>query len=568
MARMHPDHFRASVVEKIRRRSRFEEFIDLLQGDDNADLGDMRPYPLHTLAILLPKASLLDLRLVSRATNRAFAFMIPRLFEEIRLRYDASTKQFLKHLDALRNFGNSCRELVISLSQNADYAVEEANVPLHRAFTGSSTLSLGTKSHKSSDESESPPSDLRLQKIRTGSTSKAAVPQWMRRKASFQSLKRQKDTASPIHPALREPSQSPRPSNSSEQFEPHTLWTHLFRLLPNLATLSLAFPTSEPTWQPPGPIEKTLLLIREALETKSVEFATHGTNHLHTLRLAPTTPTAILPLRWQGLGLLSSSHPQPFSLQPCPRLPWTSLTTLELQMRNPFSRYDFTASHARTFSKILHDYLASFAGTLHVLKFAWLDGAADGDRDRNDGGGVGVGVSVGVITVGSNPLVLDLEAQIRAERPGYRNRRDFSAPPIVWTALSEVWLGAVAVGPFTAAVMASRAPKLERIMLLHERHWRGPGSGQIWDLDDESGWYDVCEEFEEVPISEAEALDELEKYGEVVGGWVEVLVEEDEGRWSETEDWESSRDRRYSLASSPTPFQTAFNSVRSSVRRV
>ncbi|KAL9095427.1 MAG: hypothetical protein Q9165_002298 [Trypethelium subeluteriae] len=521
----------------------FEEFIDLLQVGGKANPGDTRLFPLVTLAIMLPKASLLNLRLVSKATNRAFAFMIPRLFEEIRLNYDASSKQFLKHLDALRNVGNNCQELVISLSQNTDYGVEEANVPLHKALTGTSTLSLGTKSQRDSDESESPRSDLRLPKTNTGSTSRATVSQWMRRKAGFQSLKRQKDAALPIHPTLRDISQSPRPSSSFETLEPHTHWLRLFRLLPNIATLTLAFPTSEPTWHPLGPLEKTLLLIREALETQSAEFGIHSTPHLHTLRLAPTTPTAILPLRWAGLALLhSSSSSHPFSLEPCPGLPWTSLTTLELQIRNPYARSDFTASQARAFSKILHDYLASFAATLRVLKFAWLDGAVDGDRDRSDGSngfsgsgssssgigggggsdGDGAGVGAGIITVGSNPLVLDLEAQIRAERPGYRNRRDFSAPAIVWSQLSEVWLGAVAVGPFTAAVMASRAPKLGRIMVLHETHWRGPGPGQIWDLDDESGWYDVREEFEEVPFSEAEALDELEKYGEVVvGGWEE-----------------------------------------------
>ena len=514
MARVNPILFRRSVVEKIRRTARFEEFISPFQTGERVDLWDLKLRPLVTLALMLPNDTLRKLRLVSHATSAAMALFMPRLFGEIHMYHEIDSSEPIKSLEALESVGAYCRELVITLSPATDYAVEEPSSGLPGASRGALDV---FEDQKDFPGSKAHTTDPQLRPRYTEPTSKATTSQWVSQKPNSLSLYRNKDVASHIHPALRNASPSENSSASPEALEEPSLWTYIFRRMPNFIALTIAITVEDMSWHPLGPIEKGLVSLRNALEKSCGDRSLQTINRLHTLRLAPITAMSILPLRWAGLAALSTSGYSEWWTS----FFWSSLTVLEIQIASPYST--FSTSESRMFGKILHDYLSSFTDTLKVLRFVWLGG------------------------VGPNPMLLDLEAQLRPGKPGRRSLKDFSAPAIVWKELKEVWLGGVPVGPFTGATMISRAEKLKQIMLLHENHWMDLEPGQVWDLEDPKGWYDVFGECGELGVNEAAALVEIEKYREAV--WDESGQHRDadvddgiEGKGRsgrETEDWET-----------------------------
>ncbi|KAI9688813.1 MAG: hypothetical protein M1822_001170 [Bathelium mastoideum] len=487
MAQQHPSLFRRTVIDMIRPRSRLEKLIHPFRDDENMDMRDPRLRPLIVLAVLLPRETLRDLRLVSKTTYAAVDFMLPRLFRTIHILREVDSDPIVKHMDGLLRIGNYCRELVVSLSPRASVKSNELKIVPQRTSIESAARSSGEMSQHPSSSSLARSPTLQFRRRIPAPVDEAVASRRVSQKASLQSLGRIKDAAEPtVHPALRDVSPSDGPLISSEPTQHSFSWTQLFRSLPNLHTLTITICKGDTGWHALTFVERILVDVRTALEKSCGDPSHHTISRLHTLRLAPTTPMSIVPMRWAGLAAMSNSGCSEWWTS----FLWTSLTVLELQMLHPHPY--FTKSQTRMFRKILHDYLSSFKDTLKSLRFAWLG------------------------QVGPNPLLLDLEAQLDPDKPGARSHKNFSQPAIVWEELREVWLGAVPVGPFTATVMASRAEKLERIMTLPEAFWMDLEPGQVWDLQDPTCWRNVLGEYEEVPLSEAAALDEIEKYGQVI----------------------------------------------------
>ena len=486
MAKKHPTLFRQSMVQSTYRRSRFEAILDPLGNGEKTNLGDPLLRPLILLTTMLPNDALRNVRLVSRTANQAVFFLLPRLFEEIYVTNSGSSNQLKKHVDALQQVGPYCQELLISLSSGTDLEIEEPNLMLPEPLTEFMATSRDTKSYNISAGKKTRSPDLELEKTYSEPVHKATTSQRIEHKISSLSLDRDEGTASHIHPALRETPEIGASSRSWEALEKPSLWLYLFRLIPNLSILNIAITNRDTSWHALTSVEWTLVKIRNALEKSYIEQSHYTHSRLHSVRLAPSTAMSILPMRWASLTALSTSSYSEWWTS----LLWSSLAVLEIQIHNPYS--DLSSSESRMFGKILHDYLFSFRDTLQILRFAWLGG------------------------IGPNPLLLDLEAQLRPERPGRRSRKGFSAPGIVWESLREVWLGAILVGPFAAAIMASRAEKLGGSMVLHGKHWAHLESGQAFDFEESDGWQNILDESDEVPVSEAEALDEIEQFRQAV----------------------------------------------------
>lgn len=522
MAKLHPELFRKSIVERICRRSRFEELLAPFQADEKLTLWDPKLRPLITLASMLPKPALRSLRLVSQTTKKAMTLLMPKIFEEIHIWHDVNSDQLGKSIDALQNVGSYCRELTITLGSTAQSAHGESAKSLPTAPTDSIASSENLE-NSTRTEIQSP--RLHLHTADVDPVSQVNASHWTQHEPRSLLLHRNSDVTSRIHPAFRGDLQSEQSPISPELFGEVSSWTYLFRFMPNFITLTIALPDGDTSWHALGPVERTLVSLRNALEKSCGDRSLQTINRLHTLRLAPTSAISIIPMRWAGLAALSTTGYSEWWTS----ILWSTLRVLEIQVHSPYRA--FSACESRMFGKILHDYLFSFSNTLRVLRFVWLGG------------------------VGPNPMLLDLEAQLRPEKPGHRSFTDFSAPAIVWRELKEVWFGGIPVGPFTAAVMASRAETLERIVVLHEKHWLDLEPGQIWDLEDPNGWYDVFGECDGVGANEAAALAEIEKYGK--SGHEECVrtevAKDDEGEeggsGSETEDWETGVGDGYSMVS-------------------
>ncbi|EKG17829.1 hypothetical protein MPH_04961 [Macrophomina phaseolina MS6] len=162
----------------------------------------------------------------------------------------------------------------------------------------------------------------------------------------------------------------------------------IFDVLCGLSSLAISAP-GKPDWHAFGTGEALLESIRVALETKLPR-------GLHTITLSPINATGLLHFRWRGAAFQETIWTaQSF---------WSRIAILHLDLLNPLPYYQ--NSNKKDFIKTLHDYLGSFNRSLKGLRFSWIGEA------------------------GPNPLLLDL-------RYGGHN---FSAPMIVWCALSDVFL--------------------------------------------------------------------------------------------------------------------------------
>ena len=487
MASSHPAHFRTAIAQRSCRRNQFEGFIYPFQDDEKMDLRDPNLRPVIMLAILLPKEALGNLRRVSKITNKATSFMLPRLFRQIRVRCSEDPNQLLENMEGLKHIGSYCRELVISLHGRPSSVDDEPDILGVRTYTDSTAPSSSTGLQQCLTRA-----GTQIQKHEIGKATREPAaertfdPKTVQRKAYPTPSDWISGNGPHIHPALRDKSPSKESLNPSETPDKPSLWTQIFRRLPNLDALAIAIPNGNTTWHALTPLEWTLVSIRSALEKSCGDQSHHTIRRLRALRLAPITPISILPMRWSGLAALSTSN----YVEWWNSFFWTSLSALELQLLSP--HISCSTSQIRMFHKILHHYLSSFKNTLRKLRFVWLG------------------------RVGPNPLLLDLEAQLNPERPGHRSNKNFSQPAIVWTELREVWLNAVPVGPFAAAMIAARVPKLERIMTLDKKFWTDLEPGQIWDLDDPRGWRNILHECRAIKASESEAIDEIEKNSRIM----------------------------------------------------
>ena len=172
-------------------------------------------------------------------------------------------------------------------------------------------------------------------------------------------------------------------------------WARLFSNLPNLHTLTISSSQSNTSWIPTPYLDETIVALRSAFETANLPYA-------HTLRLHPIHPLGLLHLRWTvafgDAGWIAGKV-------------WSQITTLVMHVLNP-GRQGMTADQQIMFAKILHSYIAAFAGTLVRLVFVWVG------------------------EVGVCPLLLEMRG-----RKGV-----FSAPGLKMMAMRSLWLGNVSLG--------------------------------------------------------------------------------------------------------------------------
>ncbi|KAI9692775.1 MAG: hypothetical protein M1820_009374 [Bogoriella megaspora] len=314
----------------------------------------------------------------------------------------------------------------------------------------------------------------------------------------------------------------------ASKFDGASAWALLFKCVPSTSVINITVDDADTNWHPFTEVERTLIEIRIALETFFRDVSHEQGSRLHTIRIAPATIMAVFAIRWSGSSAYSVSGGPDQSKSQL----WRSLARLDIQLRNPYVGSSKTGRSMA--SKILHDYFDSFKRTLRVLSFTWLD------------------------DIGPNPLILDIEAQVRRGKSGRRRSKNFSAPPIFWEKLQEVWLGAVRVGPFAAAMIISRARNLRNLMIQKEHNWVVAGHGHTLNMGNLCAWYNVLEDFESVPVSESAVLDEIETYGWIMQSDLDIEVKDDDihGQWfaSDTEDWDSRAGDIASRSSYDVPF--------------
>ena len=250
-------------------------------------------------------------------------------------------------------------------------------------------------------------------------------------------------------------------------------WALILKELRNVNTITISA-KGERKWSHFTQFEATLISIRLAIEKADLP-------SFHTFRLSPIHAYDILYCRWEGSGIFGDAS----FINDCV---WTRLDTLEVQIYYPFN--DLPAPEAKTFVKVLHSWLKGFSARLRVLKFNWVGGYnpdADPDYDRR-----------------YNPLLLDMVYP----------RKEFSASPIYWENLEELWLGNVK--PFDMdlmSLMKSRSPSLQKFNVLHDLT-RYDDADMIIDFNDVSLW-------ETLPYypdrNKADNLKRKRKYGSIVG---------------------------------------------------
>lgn len=195
----------------------------------------------------------------------------------------------------------------------------------------------------------------------------------------------------------------------------------------------------EPTWPGRTNIEVELVHLRVALESAQLP-------HLRYVSLSPVHAMGIIHLRWSGFAAFGDVSISPTNI-------WSNLNMLDIQLKNPFlAERKLSERKQMMFRKVLYDYLRSFSATLKRLRFVWLDGD------------------------GPSPMTLDLE-------PGLEGHR----PPIVWTALEEVYLGNIMLPHRTIRLLPERVAKANvRLKTL-----RGTQRSSQVVFDDDNAWLEV-----------------------------------------------------------------------------
>ncbi|KAK5003651.1 hypothetical protein LTR28_009903 [Elasticomyces elasticus] len=208
---------------------------------------------------------------------------------------------------------------------------------------------------------------------------------------------------------------------------------------PSIETLRISC-NGDPAWPGLTKVEELLVTIRITIEKAKL-------SNLREIRLAPMHAMGIMHFRWHGLGAYGETNS-------CSGTLWQNLTILELQVLNPFTRGRLGKSQRLTFRKVLHDYLRSFRQSLKVLRFAWM-----GEQ-------------------GPNPLCLDLES----------SRATWSAAPLQWDVLEEIWVGRIAIDVRMAGLLQSRARRATKLMVLAKACWHDTGT---IDFEETNRWRDL-----------------------------------------------------------------------------
>lgn len=196
-------------------------------------------------------------------------------------------------------------------------------------------------------------------------------------------------------------------------------WCVILESVPHVEAITISsFNKSNYTPAGAPSIDLRQVTLRTAIENSNLR-------QLRCLRFEPISAMSIRNFRWSGLTSIQDATWMAGAV-------WKRINYLELQILNPFGQLQPSA--ARSFLKILHSFLASFARQIRVLKFFWVSNVAP------------------------NPLLLD---------QAYR-RGDWSSPPLRCSRLRELWLGNVDVTDEQLEMVGQRAPRLSRFMLLKE----------------------------------------------------------------------------------------------------
>jgi hypothetical protein len=202
-------------------------------------------------------------------------------------------------------------------------------------------------------------------------------------------------------------------------------WVRLFSNLPNLHTLVISSTQNNASWTPTPYLDNTIIALRNAFETANLP-------HVHTLRLHPIHPLGLLHLRWTiafgDAGWIAGKL-------------WSQIKTLIMHVFNP-GRQEMTPDQQVMFAKILHSYIAGFAGTLVRLVFVWIG------------------------EMGVCPLLFEVMGQ----------KGIFSAPGLKLKAVRSLWLGNMCLDvEQLKAIMMERMMECEEVWV--DGVMKGPEGG-------------------------------------------------------------------------------------------
>lgn len=240
--------------------------------------------------------------------------------------------------------------------------------------------------------------------------------------------------------AMTKSTDSPERADSghmSESLEP-SVWISILSKFQQVRDITLKV-NGDPSWTGRTEVENTLVTLRVALEMAQLP-------HLRDFHLKPIHAMGIIHLRWSGFGAFGTAPASSCDL-------WRNLHTLNVQLKNPYlSDRKLSESQQTMFTKILHDYLRSFATTLKCLRFIWIGGD------------------------GPSPITLDLEPALHDHRKA-----------ITWAALEEVWLGNIELPQRTITLLPNRVTKPGvRLKMLRSIHRY---SSEAWKEDE--SWVNV-----------------------------------------------------------------------------
>ena len=367
--------------------------------------------------------SLRRMRLVSRVLHNLISRYPNRMFEQLYVSAPWFDHADMASLNAVAPF---CRTLTVKIGYEKPHTESRSRKLLQRLRPNSD------------------PESMREHNI-------SARERWLMVRAALAISSRKSSPSCAAPPVDRDPATTPsttstyskqRASSRCSGTSARHVWISFLSRCEQLQSIVIST-NGKPGWPGKTHVEDDLTDLRVALEAVDLP-------HVRRVRITPVHAMGIIHLRWSGFGAFGA-----LAIKPCNV--WSNLHTLDVQLENPFlAKQRLSESQRVMFTKILYDYLLSFAETLKCLRFVWLD------ED------------------GPSPMTLELE-------PGLEGFRQ----AIVWTALEEVYLGNIALPHRTIRLLPERVARagvqLKTLRSTHRHSRIG------WD--DDNAWVKVLLDF-------------------------------------------------------------------------
>lgn len=172
-------------------------------------------------------------------------------------------------------------------------------------------------------------------------------------------------TISPRHSPLAVTTSQEKDASESS-LDPHTeqKLRHLLSHIQHVREVHIRI-HDDSDWPGPTSTDDILIILRLALQRAKLPY-------LRSLRVHTLHAAGVMYMRWAGFGAFTSPF-APRQISSPPTQVWTSLTDLDLRIRNPAASRKLSDNQMMMFLQVLEDYLRSFHRTLRCLRFVWLD---------------------------------------------------------------------------------------------------------------------------------------------------------------------------------------------------